>query len=847
MIEQRTGILRRLAWAAACLALAGGSATAEKATGVKPARRSFRDERPTEGLLAKMLAGPLKDVEEVVFAVHSPTGWHWYETFGYVCENPRQKKYSHRGRLVRLNLRTGEAEDILVDLSGSIRDPCVSYDGKRVLFSYRKGGREHFNLYEIGADGKGLRQITDGPWDDIEPVYVPDGGIVFCSGRCKRWVPCFTTPVAILYRCEADGSGLRALSSNVEHDNTPWVMPDGRILYTRWEYVLRGVMSFHHLWTMNPDGTGQMVYFGNALDGTLMIDAKPIPGSDRVAAIFGVWHGGPEHNGCLATVHADAGPDHRPAARVVNPPGIEWKEPEWRKVVKRIRDDQGELRDPYPISDDCYLVAWENCLLVMDGRGRFEVVHRLPGRQRPTLHEPRPLVPRPREPVIAPKVDLAADTAHVMLTDVTIGRNMDGVEPGDVASLLILEDLAKPVTFGPTVEPQIGQHNLQRIVGEVPVEPDGSAWFEVPAGRSLLFVALDANGRAVKPMRSFVTFMPGEVAGCVGCHEHRSMTPPDGTPTVAALRRPPSRPEPPAGIRHGVIDFGRDVQPILDRHCVRCHNSEAYRGGVLLVADRGPAMSIGYATARKLYNQGGGDGNVAPYRSGSGDDKLLKHFGPSHHDVTPTAEELRIVRLWLDSGATGAGTYAALGSGIVGGESELWNPLPAEHVAAQTDVLQRRCDRCHMWRKRTDRDLRFRCPRFPMRALGPVRSNLDHPEKSIVLRAPLAEAAGGLGLCKDKKTGKAVTVFADTSDPDYRKLLGVIRHAAGMLRKVKRYDMPGFVPNEHYIREMKRYGVLPRDYRPGEDPIDVYEVDQAYWKSFWPVPQRAPQAKESYR
>jgi hypothetical protein len=124
-----------------------------------------------------------------------------------------------------------------------------------------------------------LKQLTDGPFDDIEPTYLPDGGIIFCSSRCNRFVPCWYTQVAILYRCEADGSNLRPLSSNIENDNTPWVLGDGRILYTRWEYVDRSREDFHHLWVMNPDGTGQMVFYGNSLPGDVYLDAKPIPGT----------------------------------------------------------------------------------------------------------------------------------------------------------------------------------------------------------------------------------------------------------------------------------------------------------------------------------------------------------------------------------------------------------------------------------------------------------------------------------------------------------------------------------------------------------------------------------------
>jgi len=132
-----------------------------------------------------------------------------------------------------------------------------------VLFSYRKGGTHHYNLYEMNIDGSGLKQLTSGNWDDIEPCYLPDGDIVFCSTRCKRYVSCWLAPVTVLFRCKADGSDIRQLSSGAVTESTPALLPDGRVIYTRWEYVNRATTRFHQLWVINPDGTGAMTYFGN--------------------------------------------------------------------------------------------------------------------------------------------------------------------------------------------------------------------------------------------------------------------------------------------------------------------------------------------------------------------------------------------------------------------------------------------------------------------------------------------------------------------------------------------------------------------------------------------------------
>ena len=162
---------------------------------------------------------------------------------------------------------------------GSVRDPQVHYDGRKILFSYRPAGTDFFHLYEINVDGSGLRQLTAGEFDDYEPTYLPDGDIVFVSTRCRRWVNCWMTQVGVLYRCDADGGNIRAHLGQHRARQHALGLPDGRILYTRWEYVDRSQVEFHHLWTMNPDGTGQTVFFGNMHPGIVMIDAKPIPGT----------------------------------------------------------------------------------------------------------------------------------------------------------------------------------------------------------------------------------------------------------------------------------------------------------------------------------------------------------------------------------------------------------------------------------------------------------------------------------------------------------------------------------------------------------------------------------------
>ncbi len=804
-----------------------------------------------EGLLEKFLAGPMKDSEEIVFAMRKlGHDGHWYANFSYYAADANRKAYGMGARLCRLNLRSGRVANLLDDPQGGVRDPQVSYDGRKIVFSYRKGGTDNYLLYEINTDGSGLKQLTTGDYDDFEPAYLPDGGIVFVSSRCKRWVNCWLTQVAIIHRCDADGGNIRALSSNNEQDNTPWPLPDGRILYTRWEYVDRSQVDYHHLWTMNPDGTSQMVYYGNLHPSILMIDAKPIPGTDKVVTVFSPGHGWREHDGEITVVDPKRGPDDLAS-------------------VKRI--SKAGFRDPWAFSEDCFLAASGPSLVVMDGQGNQQKVFEVGEADRKAgleAHEPRPVVGRETERLVHPRVDLAAGTGRLLLANAHVGRNMQGVKEGEIKKLLVMETLPMPIHYTGGMEPMSygGTFTLERVVGTVPVEADGSAYFELPALRSFFFVALDQNDLAVKRMQSFVTVQPGEVTSCVGCHEQRTQAPGYRAKATLAFRRPASRIEPITDAPE-VFDFPRDIQPILDRHCVGCHDySPTNQSRVFLTGDRGPLYSHSYfaLTARSQVADGRNlpRSNYAPRALGSAASPLMRKLEPGHHGVQVTPTEKKLVRLWIESGAAYPGTYAALGSGMIGSyeENQIGRPdlqWPATQAAEQ--ALHRRCDSCHNeklplpmsashehirppWEFMDKDDARRRLSRH-------LLYNLSRPEKSMLVLAPLGRAAGGYELCRPKGADgnwarNTAPVFADTSDADYQAVLGGLTEASKHLNQIKRFDMAGFRPRVDWLREMKRYGILPRDLKPS-DPVDYYAAEREYWRSLWyqPLPKAPQQAR----
>lgn len=798
-------------------------------------------------LLDKALGGPLRDVQEVVFCTRlNYDDPHWYANIGYYCDDAGKVAFAGNGqpdtgKLLRYNLRTKQIAPILDDPGGTIRDPQLSYDAAKVLFSWRKNGTRTFHLHEINLDGTGLRQITDGDYDDYEPTYLPDGGIAFVSTRCRQWVNCWMTQVGVIYRCDADGSHVERISANTEHDNTPWPLPDGRLLYTRWEYVDRSQVEFHHLWAMNPDGSSQTLFYGNMRPGVLMIDAKPIPGTNDVLANFSPGHGVNEHAGIATVLTSRRGPDDPAAARPIH---------------------KGRLvRDPIPVAAGCFLAARDDGLVLFDGQGGEQLIYRHEGPGR--LHEPRPVLPRTRERVLPRRSEPGPPTGRYVLADVNNSRNLPGVERGQIRKLLVLESLPKPVNFsgGPDLTSWLGTFTLERVLGTVPVEPDGSAYFEAPADRQLFFVALDDRDLSVKRMHSFTAVRPGEVQGCVGCHESRTHTPDlNASGMLAALNRPPSPIEGFAG-HPDVLDFNRDVQPVLDRHCVACHNPRKREGRVNLAGDLGNTWSHAYFNLLAFLQVADGRnglGNDPPRTVGSAASPLLRKLEGGHHDVKAPPEDWRTVWLWIESGAPYAGSYAGLRNAE---QQNRDGRAFGVAFGSRADVLRKRCASCHdlgggkgglrllllagdggeRWneadRKKVGRPTgaheRIVFPDDPLtRYSTQILLNLSRPELSAILLAPLAKAAGGWGSCGDE-------VFQSTTDPDYQALLGAIQKGVDSLGADPRWATPGFRPNPQYVREMKRFGILPEAFDGTRDPIDPFDTDQRYWRSLWTTPTPA--------
>lgn len=777
--------------------------------------------------------------ERIVFASRGqPQDGHWYANIGYYAFDREEKLYTTGGHLCILNLQSGEIDILIADTKGTLRDPAVHYDGEKILFSYRKGDSENFHLYEINTDGSNLKQLTSGPHDDYEPTYQPDGGIAFVSTRAKRWVNCWATQVGTVYQSNGEGGDIKQLSPNLEHDNTPWMLPDGRIMYQRWEYIDRSQVDFHHLWTMNPDGTEQKIYYGNMHPGGVLIDAKPVPDSGEVILIESPGHGRKEHAGKVMLLSNENGPDDPKSKTYLTEDGY---------------------CDPYALGKDVFIAARGRELVAITRDGAEHPAFQLPEAIFPKklgIHEPRPIVQHKRERILPKRTDESKATGTMLLTNVYIGQKMGTVKKGTIKKLLVMESLPKPINYTGGMDPLTygGSFTLERLLGTVPVEEDGSAFFEVPAKRSVFFIALDEKEDSVKRMHSFTSVMPGEMLSCIGCHEKRTTVPNPANALPLAAKRAPSVIRKIDGIPE-VFDFPRDIQPILDKHCVECHQPSKREGKVLLTGDRGPMFSHSYynLTIHGQFADGRNrtHANYDPYVIGAASSPIMKKLNGEHYGAQLSPGEIKKIRYWIESAAVYPGTYAALGTGSIGGyqiNQMVNNDAQWATSLKGAEAIQRRCASCHTDQSRLplnlsdERDISFWRPEITNKMLPTARHivfNLSHPEQSLILLGPLSKGAGGEGAClTTEKDGsqKPLEVFKDTNDPDYQAILAMIQAGKDKLDEVTRFDMPNFKPRREYIREMKRFGILPQSFDPEKERVDVYQLDQRYWESLWYQP-----------
>jgi hypothetical protein len=599
----------------------------------------------------------------------------------------------------------GEVRSLLGDQlpPGGIGRPDLSFDARRIVFPYAAprdeptayrsglpgvvgGACLDYQIHEIGVDGSGLRQLTDGPKENTEPCYLPDGRICFTSSRCDRFVQCGDWAIVFsLHTMNADGSDVRSITEAKEGEWFPSVLDDGRIIYMRWEYVLKPFNTIQYLWTVNPDGTAARLAYGDHFHfspGPLsFIEARQIPGTSKVVATGAAHHNCGVGPICIVDLARNRG-DAEGLARVTPEVGY----PETAEMAGTV-SRAGWYDSPYPLSEKHFLVSYSfephhnsaagYGIYLIDVHGNKELIYRDPQR---SCYSPIPLRPRKRPPVLAPMVapvvnqteQEPAESATVLMLDVYQG--LDGVEPGTIKYLRVLETLPKAVHSVPQrLDLGIGSGwDPRAILGTVPVERDGSVRFRVPAGKTIFFEVLDENYMDVRRMRSFTNFRPGEEVTCVGCHESYGTAPPNRT--VAALAAAPREITPPPW-GAGPMDFAAVVQPVLDRRCTHCHDgTEGEAKSFDLTANNliepagaddhyPPAASDPYRVTAsfanllpsvsftKLTGYEGGNLPLGPYQVGSHRSRLVKLLDAGHYDVKLSPDQRRAIVAWIDCNA----------------------------------------------------------------------------------------------------------------------------------------------------------------------------------------------------
>lgn len=561
-----------------------------------------------------------------------------------------------------LELRTGRVTSLLPErMKRGIVNRCdLSYDAKRIVFDWKADSRSGFHLWEIGIDGEGLRQLTfpepdeaetvaryliyprPTHWvrdpeqypvkfgvyqrwtDDIHPAWLPDGDIVFASTRCRHGILCDGSDVlsaTVLYRLNRSSGELEKLTNSSLSEANPTLAEDGRIIYTRWEYVDKGGSCVKCLWSMKQDGTGSGEIYGNDIaTPPSLLHPRQVPGQPNLYVASGTPHCPQTGVGTLVRVDVRKNIRSREAMEILTPETECLGEGDYSHPLvsdEALRAPKLHKRgpcfaDPFPLDGQRLLMTAmldERAyfyrpdgygIYLFNGPSDYELLYRSAGTGSwtPIPVRERPIPPRNvsvRSEELARKRLHGQPVAHCIVTDVYSG--LENVKRGEVKYLRINEQIPRPWsarrTWGedfrnhPGVEDYDQQHSpvsathlgLRVQWGIVPVEKDGSASFYAPADRNIFFQALDENFQELQRERTYVNYRPGETRACIGCHESSNVAVgparrASGQTLPQALLREPSVPGPQPGEESGArcIDFATDVQPILDAKCVSCHD-----------------------------------------------------------------------------------------------------------------------------------------------------------------------------------------------------------------------------------------------------------------------------------
>ena len=487
-------------------------------------------------------------------------------------------------------------ETLLLDCPrGVIRDPDVSFKGDYIVFAMKQSDLlDDYHLYKMDVETKEITQLTFGlGYADYEPCCLPNGDIIFNSTRCVQIVDCWYTEVSNLHRIAEDGKYLRRVTVDQVHDNYPTLTEKGQILYTRWDYNDRGQIYPQGLFQMGLEGTGQTAFYGNnSWFPTSILHARGIPGSSKVLCIFSGHHS--RQRGKLGVLDPRLGTEENSGAQLVAP---------YRDTEAVHVDHYGQQGDqfcyPYPLSENDCLVSYRANvgvkeqddsdpygLYYMDFDGNRELLVPCDGPRscvQAVQYKEKELLFERTSPT-----DPTLDYSTYYLQNVFIGPGLEGVDKSQVRSLRVIalefrtNSIGRNGNHGPgggalsscPVSIGGGCWDVKKILGEATIYDDGSCCFRVPPLTPVYFQVIDVNGRAIQTMRSWSALQPGERFSCVGCHEDKNQTRTNIAGGITkAMRNGPQDLTPFYGEPRG-FSFQQEIQPILDKHCIKCHDNE---------------------------------------------------------------------------------------------------------------------------------------------------------------------------------------------------------------------------------------------------------------------------------
>ena len=685
----------------------------------------------------------------------------------------------------------GPPHEIFGTEKGFIFDMSPSYDGKRLVFSYKEENNLPFHIWEIGTDGKGLRQITGGRYHDVSPVYYPDGRIIFTSSRVESFSVCQNFLACALYACRGDGSDLRRFDFTTLCTVSPSILGDGSVLCTRWEYQDKNIFCWEGLWTIKPNGQQLRLYHGNTLTvPNAVYGAKEIPGTGKVILTMAAHHHPPL--GDIAIVDRSLGVENPAGMTKVTHAtpykitvGKDWRHTNWQPGDKLYRNSYA---DPYPVTRDYSLVAegtgdghYRIVLLSHSGTGATGLIYRDETLQ---CFNPVPLSPRAKPRAIPGDCPQEPGYGTFFVQDVYQGLLNQGVERGMVKALRVMSQVPKKYnTEGPRYHdhyPIVGQGSYYVKVnhGTVPVGEDGSAYFRAPSNTELYFQALDENGKEIIRMGSVTQITSGEHASCVGCHERRSASPDTtGAGRHSRLLAPPDEIKPPPW-GAGPVDYVQQVQPVLDQYCIKCHGGKEPKKGIDLTGDKTRFYSKSYESlvfknyVVYYYINKGPTGNFPALSSGSWVSRLTKMIEEKHSKVDMDDAARRCIYAWIDANVPYYGTWDMTRPHSQGGRDlmEIPDPKRGHAPAPWAARLKAVCAKLGINPSHITKDLNF-----------------THPERSPGVLKLLARSGGGTAPDPRAK-------FASAGDAGYIKLAAVLQEIRETTLNYPRIDMAGAVP-----------------------------------------------------